>query len=136
MTLNSSTSAGQTTVPVNLESAIDMLSEVAGLLEEIACQLVAEPPIPSPSQATGTMEMHIEEALLANVTVGNDNFTAADLAGAVAAELELRGQSVAVEEIRRMLPPLMLRLFKSKLSCSLKTQEGRYARGYRGLAAR
>jgi hypothetical protein len=138
MTLNSpSTSPGHPVVPASqIKAFTDALTQVAGQLEEIACQL-AEAQIPSPAtQVNNNTEMRVEQALLANVTVGSESFQAAEIADAVAAELELHGEPVPVMQIRRLLPPLMLRLFKSKLSCSVTTPEGRYARGYRGLAAR
>lgn len=138
MTLNSSsTSAGQTVVPASqLEAVIDALVQAAGLLEEISCQ-PAQAQLPPPAtRATCNIEMRAEQALLANLATGSKSFSAAEIADAVAAELELRGEAVPVVQIRRMLPPMMLRLFNSKLSCSLKTQAGRYARGYRGLDAR
>ena len=137
MILNPPSSAGQTIVPANqIESAIDSLVQAAGLLEEISCQLAGGQLPPPATLTTANIKMLVERALVANLTVGSECFSAAEIADAVAAELELHGEPVPVAQIRRMLPPLMLRLFGSKLSCSVKTPQGRYTRGYRGLAAR
>ena len=50
--------------------------------------------------------------------------------------LAVEGVHVPVTQVRRLLPPLMGRLFGSRLSCSVKDKDGRVVRGYRGLALR
>jgi len=130
-------SVGRHLVPTSqIKGIIDALTQVARRLEELALVIEYAPNPADTVESRTDLGKRIEQALVANVSVGTESFPAADIADAVAAELELRGEPVSVTQIRRMLPPLMLRLFDSKLSCSVKTPEGRYARGYRGLTAR
>ena len=115
-----------------IEAALDSLVQVAGQLEEIACALE----IGTQCQSTAVTQALVEEALLFNIATGKEAFATADIVDAVSCFCESRGQVSSVLQVRRMLPPLMLKLFNSKPSCSIKTEDGRYVRGFRGLSAR
>lgn len=81
-------------------------------------------------------EARVRAALLENLTAGSESFSTFELADAVSAALSYDGGSpVSDAEIRKVLPRLLRELFDSKPSCSLR-REGRFVRGYRGLAAR
>lgn len=132
-----STPAGHAGVPVHqLEAILDALAQVAGQLESIACDLS------SASQSHGTtavqteLERRVEHELLANLCRGKESIAASALAEGLSGILQDEGIQLSVSQARRMLPPMMLRLFGCRLSCSVKGVDGRHVRGYRGVAFR
>lgn len=118
------------------EAVIDALTQVAGQLESVACDLGAASQ-PHVTTEVGTeLELRVEHELLANLSQGKESIGAAALAEALSGILADEGIQISVSQVRRMLPPMMLRLFNSRTSCSIKAKDGRYVRGYRGLAFR
>lgn len=134
MTSTSSPPAGHAGVPVHrLEAIIAALTQVAGQLESIAFDLDAASQLRSTTLVSAEHEKLVEAELLATFCKGQEGFAASALAEGLRAVLSDDGHQLSAAQVRRMLPPIMLRLFGSKLSCSVKGENGRFVRGYRGL---
>lgn len=130
----SSTPAGHASVPVHqLDAIIAALTQVAGQLESVAFDLDAASQLRSTAPVRAEHEKLVETELLATFCKGNEGFAASALADGLCAVLSDDGHPLSAAQVRRMLPPIMLRLFGSKLSCSVKGENGRFVRGYRGL---
>ena len=130
----SSSPAGHAGVPVHqLEAIIAALTQVAGQLEAAACDLDAASQPRSTAPVRAEHEKLVEAELLATFCKGNEGFAALAIAEGLRAVLSDDGHQLSAAQVRRMLPPMMLRLFGSKLSCSVKGENGRYVRGYRSL---
>lgn len=128
---------GQTTVPAQqIETILESLTTLAGQLELLACNLAMTTTVDVNNTPMANTEKRIEAELLANLTKGSAAFPALMLAEWLSDNLAAEGVQVSVTDARRMLPPIMSRLFGSKLSCSVKDKDGRVVRGYRGLALR
>lgn len=130
----SSTLAGQAVVPINqLEAILAALTQVAGQLESVAHDLNAVSQRRTSTPVRLEHEKLVEAELLATFCKGNESFSALALAEGLCAVLSDEGHQLSAAQVRRMLPPMMLRLFGSKLSCSVRGESGRFVRGYRGL---
>ena len=134
MTATSSPTAGQSVVPVHqLEAILAALTQVAGQLEAVACDLDAASQPRSTAPVWPEHEKLVEAELLATFCKGNEGFAASAMAEGLCAVLSDEGHQLSTAQVRRMLPPIMLRLFGSKLSCSVRGEHRRFVRGYRGL---
>lgn len=134
MTATTSLTAGQSVVTVHhLEAIIAALTQVAGQLEVVACDLDAASQPRSTAPVRPEHEKLVEAELLATFCKGNEGFAASAMAEGLCAVLSDEGHQLSTAQVRRMLPPIMLRLFGSKLSCSVRGEHGRFVRGYRGL---
>jgi len=121
----------------NLDSILDQLSEIAGELENACLAIQA-------TQSTGnaavildaTTEQRVRRCLEKYLSKGNEAVAVAEAIDLVAATLaDDGGPPVSERMIRAALPRLMQELFDVRMSCSIQ-HEGRYARGWRGLAPR
>lgn len=138
MNEQSPSSAGHKLAPLSqIESAIEMLSQIATQLEELCEQIqAAQSSAIIPCIASSDNEDRVRAALLENLTAGSESFSTFELADAVSAALSYDGGNpVSDAEIRKLLPRLLRELFNAKPSCSLR-REGKFVRGYRGLTAR
>lgn len=128
------TPAGHAGVPAHkLEAIIDALAQVAGQLESLASDLNAASQPRSTAPVRAEHEKLVEAELLVTFCKGHESFAASALAEGLCAVLSDDGHQLSAAQVRRMLPPIMLRLFGSKLSCSVRGEHGRFVRGYRGL---
>lgn len=126
---------GQATVPAQgIETILDSLTTLAGQLEQLACDLAMTTTAAVNNTSRADTEKRMEAELLASLTKGTEAFPALTLAEWLSGNMAAEGIPVSVTEVRRILPTLMLRLFASKLSCSVRDKDGRVVRGYRGLA--
>ena len=107
-----------------------------GQLEDLACTMAERQQAPACGIQETAVIGHIETFLTDSIVKGTRAFPALTLAEWLADNLAAEGIQISVTDARRMLPPIMLRLFESKLSCSVKDKDGRVVRGYRGLALR
>jgi len=121
----------------NLDSILDQLTAIAGKLEEACIAIQA-------ARSTGNAavildaatEDRIRRSLKCNLTKGSEAVPVAEAVDFVNATLAFDGgPPVSERVIRATLPKLMRELFDVRLSCSIR-YEGRYARGWRGLAPR
>lgn len=137
MTSIPSSPKGQSIVPVHqLDAVLDALTRVAGQLEDLACVIAEHGQPPTRVKQEAAVVSHIEALLTDSIVRGTNAFPALTLAEWLCENMAIQGIHVSVTTVRRMLPPVMLRLFGSKLSCSVKDKDGRVVRGYRGLALR
>lgn len=120
-----------------LEAILDRLSEIAGELEDVCLAIQpAHPPENPTKPGDETSEQRIRRSLESNLTKGAEAVTVTEVLDVVMATLEIDGGPPVPERvIRSALPELMAELFAARLSCSIRC-EGRYARGWRGLAPR
>ncbi|HSH14689.1 MAG TPA: hypothetical protein VLD18_01560 [Verrucomicrobiae bacterium] len=119
----------------NLDSILDQLTSIAGELEDACAAIQA-------ARSTGhaavlldaITEDRIRRSLKRNLTKGNEAVAVVEAIDLVAASLAVDGGPPVTERvIRAVLPKLMHELFDVRISCSIR-HEGRYARGWRGLA--
>lgn len=131
------TQEGRPSVPVpQLEAMLELLTQVAGQLEDLACTIAEHQQPPACVIQQAAVVGHVEALLTDSIEKGTKAFPALTLAEWLCDNIAIEGIHVPVTTVRRMLPPIMLRLFGSKLSCSVKDKDGRVVRGYRGLALR
>lgn len=124
---------GRQVVPANndLAGCLEALTQVAGMLEELTCMLET-----SGAHVSADLEARVRRALLRNVKQGQQALVVTELVDACSAALELDGGPPApAAVIRKALPRLIRELFGAHLSCSIK-RDGKYVRGFRGLAPR
>lgn len=125
-----------TQVPLtNLETLVERPTEIAGEMEDACVAIQA-------ARSTGnaavlldaTIEDRIRRSLKQNLTRGSEAVAVAEAIDLVAARLACDGGTPVTERvIRAALPKLMQELFDVRMSCSIQ-HEGKYARGWRGLA--
>ena len=128
---------GQTLVPVQqIEMILESLTTLAGQLEELACDLATKAKADINNAPPADIEKRIAAELQASLSKGTEAYPASALADYISEILAADGIQLSVTQVRRLLPPIMLRLFGAKLSCSVKDKDGRVVRGYRGLALR
>jgi len=83
-----------------------------------------------------TTEQRIRRCLEKYLTKGNEAVAVAEVVDLVSATVVRDGRPPVPERvIRAVLPKLMPELFDVRMSCSIR-YEGKYARGWRGLAPR
>lgn len=137
MNTEQSNQAGQSSVPLcDLQTVLDQLAHIAGQLEAVACTIAEHRQPPTCVIQQAAVVGHIEALLTGSIERGTKAFPALTLAEWLCDNMAIDGIHVSVNTVRRMLPPIMSRLFGSKLSCSVKDKDGRVVRGYRGLALR
>lgn len=125
-----------TQVPLtNLETIAERLTEIAGELEAACVAIQA-------ARSTGNSavvidaptEDRIRRSLERNLTRGSEAVAVVEVIDLVQSTLHIDGGPPVPERvIRAVLPKLMRELFDVRMSCSIR-YEGRYARGWRGLA--
>ena len=138
MNEQSASPAGHSFVPASqIESIIDTLTEIAGHLEELSLQIQGEQAsVGVQRSSSSATEARVRAALLKNLTNGSESFSTLELADLANAALSYDGEGPVSESvIRKLLPGLLSEIFDAKPSCSLR-RNGKYVRGYRGLAAR